>query len=172
MVRPESKQYLLVYGRKSQKWGFPKGHMEASETEEETARREFEEETGVPLRGSCRTRIRFRNNIYFLVSAALHEHDEYRTKDPREIETVRWMNEEEMIGLPVESCNFGLKNWIYMMVHKPQDVRDLMMEIKKNEDASLFFYPESTPQRKRLEQHDPDTLFHVQQNPGSIRRNV
>ena len=39
-------KYFLVYGRKSKKWGFPKGHMENGETEKETTLREFFEETG------------------------------------------------------------------------------------------------------------------------------
>ncbi len=36
--------YVLVLGAG---WGFPKGHMEAGETEHETALREIKEETGV-----------------------------------------------------------------------------------------------------------------------------
>ena len=148
--------------------------MEAYETEEETARREFEEETGIPLRGACRTRIRFRNNIYFLVAATSHEHDgcDYKTKDPREIELVRWVDEHDMIQLSPESCNFGLKNWIHMVIHKSEEVRDMMkdlMDMKKNEDP-LSFSSESIPQRKRFD--DPGALFHMQQDPGSVRRNV
>ena len=39
-------QYLLLqYGAKH--WDFPKGHMEAGETEEQTTRRETQEETGI-----------------------------------------------------------------------------------------------------------------------------
>jgi len=51
-------QVLLVYGRKSQKWGFPKGHMEYGETEKETALRELKEETGITLRQNLDNRIR------------------------------------------------------------------------------------------------------------------
>jgi bis(5'-nucleosidyl)-tetraphosphatase len=39
--------YLLVLDRHSRTWGFPKGHLEEGETEEQTAHRELGEETGI-----------------------------------------------------------------------------------------------------------------------------
>jgi 8-oxo-dGTP pyrophosphatase MutT (NUDIX family) len=41
------KEYLIVFESFSQCWSLPKGHMEAGETEEETALRELREETGL-----------------------------------------------------------------------------------------------------------------------------
>jgi len=41
------KEYLLVYEQFSQCWSLPKGHMEAGETESQTALRELMEETGL-----------------------------------------------------------------------------------------------------------------------------
>lgn len=41
------KEYLLVYEHHSQCWSLPKGHMEAGETEAQTALRELMEETGL-----------------------------------------------------------------------------------------------------------------------------
>lgn len=46
---PEGREYLLVRQRKGH-WSFSKGHMEGAETEEETARREILEETGLAVR--------------------------------------------------------------------------------------------------------------------------
>lgn len=40
------REYLLLLQRRSNTWSFPKGHMEAGESEEETAIREIREETG------------------------------------------------------------------------------------------------------------------------------
>lgn len=40
-------EYLIVYEQFSQCWSLPKGHMEARETESDTALRELEEETGL-----------------------------------------------------------------------------------------------------------------------------
>lgn len=47
-------EFLLVKNKKGSNWGFPKGHIEKGETEEDTAIREVLEETGVsitPLEG-------------------------------------------------------------------------------------------------------------------------
>ena len=41
--------FLLVKNRNGRHWGFPKGHMEAGESEEETAVREVCEETGLQI---------------------------------------------------------------------------------------------------------------------------
>ena len=40
-------EYLLLFQRGSRTWSFPKGHMEAGETERGTAFRELQEETGL-----------------------------------------------------------------------------------------------------------------------------
>lgn len=54
---PEGRLYLLLrYG--AGHWGFPKGHLEANETEVEAAIREIEEETGIP-----RARLRFHDGF-------------------------------------------------------------------------------------------------------------
>lgn len=42
--------YTLVIRQNDGHWGFPKGHVEDQETEQETARREVREETGVKIR--------------------------------------------------------------------------------------------------------------------------
>lgn len=41
------REYLIVYQQHSQCWSLPKGHMEAGETQEQTALRELWEETGL-----------------------------------------------------------------------------------------------------------------------------
>jgi 8-oxo-dGTP pyrophosphatase MutT (NUDIX family) len=44
------REYLLVFEQFSQCWSLPKGHMEAGETEVQTALRELREETGLTAR--------------------------------------------------------------------------------------------------------------------------
>lgn len=44
------REYLIVFEQFSQCWSLPKGHMEAGETEAETALRELYEETGLTAR--------------------------------------------------------------------------------------------------------------------------
>ncbi|CAM2921974.1 NUDIX domain-containing protein [Hathewaya histolytica] len=43
-------EFLIVKHRLSTHWGFPKGHVEKDETEEETALREIYEETGLKVK--------------------------------------------------------------------------------------------------------------------------
>ncbi|SYV90294.1 RNA pyrophosphohydrolase, partial [Metamycoplasma alkalescens] len=45
----ESKLYVLLVQHTAGHWGFPKGHVEENETEEETAIREVKEETNVDI---------------------------------------------------------------------------------------------------------------------------
>lgn len=49
-TREHGKREYLLVRQKRGVWGFPKGHVEAGETEEETALREIREETGVTVR--------------------------------------------------------------------------------------------------------------------------
>lgn len=46
----EVPQVLLIRHKNGGHWGFPKGHVEGRETEEETARREILEETGIKVK--------------------------------------------------------------------------------------------------------------------------
>ena len=46
----QEKKILLVRGRKSMKWSFPKGHKESGESYQGCAERETLEETGISLR--------------------------------------------------------------------------------------------------------------------------
>ena len=43
-------RYLLIKNRRSAHWGFPKGHVEKGETNEQTAIREVLEETGIHIK--------------------------------------------------------------------------------------------------------------------------
>lgn len=49
VVINDQNEYLLIRNKRSAHWGFPKGHIEAGETKQETAKREVLEETGVSI---------------------------------------------------------------------------------------------------------------------------
>ena len=97
------RRYVIVRGKKGF-FGFPKGHMEAGETEQETALREIKEETGlsVQLIDGFRTEdehplIRegkpetIKKIIYF---AAIYENQETHAQES-EITEIRLMTYEE-----------------------------------------------------------------------------
>jgi tRNA nucleotidyltransferase (CCA-adding enzyme) len=103
--------YLLVQGKKSFKWGFPKGHMELGESEEQTAIREFFEETGILIKESLLDKkIRFKNNIYFRVNCT--KKPQINVQDTNEIFKVSWMSLNDIYSLPKDKLNFGLKSWM------------------------------------------------------------
>ncbi len=81
-------------------WGFPKGHIEAGETEEETAIREIREETGleVELDNSFRQSVVYspreyiqKEVIYFTAITATRE----TIPQPEEIRRAEWFTFDE-----------------------------------------------------------------------------
>jgi 8-oxo-dGTP pyrophosphatase MutT (NUDIX family) len=109
------KKYLLVFGKKSSKWGFPKGHQELGETEEDTAIREFYEETGIKItHHDLLEKIRFKNNIYFNVVCKTRPN--FNIQDTREILKASWFSIHEMIALSKDTVNYGLKSWMNSVI--------------------------------------------------------
>lgn len=100
-------EYLLVKGKMSGKWGFPKGHQEFGESDEETALRELFEETGILLQPPLGNRLRFKNNIYFLFFIDKNKIRPY-IRDCREIQQLAWFSTKEILDLPSDQCNYGL----------------------------------------------------------------
>lgn len=88
-------EILLVRHIKSGYWSFPKGHVEQGETEEQTAKREIKEETGVEvlLDTGFRETVTFsprrdtqKTVVYFVGMATNHE----LTPQKEEISDLRW----------------------------------------------------------------------------------
>jgi 8-oxo-dGTP pyrophosphatase MutT (NUDIX family) len=114
--------YLLVYGRHSKKWGFPKGRCEYDESTAQTAMRELREETGIRLsRLDINTYIRFNDNMYYVVE--IDDIDSYPTRieDRDEIEEVRWFTTDEMLRLTHEQGNYGLNQFKSKIIDRSQD---------------------------------------------------
>lgn len=113
----QNKKYFLVKGKKSNKWGFPKGHMEEGESEIDTARREFYEETGynLPFSSSMDKKYIVKNNIYFIVIIE-HYNDLIQISeeipDKNEIQELKWLSINDILSKNIKDLNFGLKTWI------------------------------------------------------------
>ena len=99
-VQNGKREYLIVFEQFSQCWSLPKGHMEAGETEVETALRELWEETGLTaeLQEDKRAVIEYpisavsRKQVIFFpgkVSGNPVPH-------PGEIESFRWVKAEQL----------------------------------------------------------------------------
>lgn len=90
------RRYLLIKNRRSSHWGFPKGHIEFGETEEDTAKREVLEEVGIHIRlfdgFRHKSEYTIRNRVEKSVTIFLATTDDVQTKiQPEEIEDYIWL---------------------------------------------------------------------------------
>lgn len=79
---------LLVKGRKSQKWSFPKGHCKKGEKDIECARRELLEETGIQVPSEPVGFYKLRGGSYFIFTITSATF--LRVRDQWEIDDVSW----------------------------------------------------------------------------------
>lgn len=105
--------YLLLKHRNGLHWGFPKGHVEAGESEAETALREIYEEAGlrVKLRAGFRTTVEYapsqgawKEVVYFLGEASNLE----VSYQEEEIGDYCWAEYETALKLLTHENNRGL----------------------------------------------------------------
>lgn len=108
-------QYLLVKGRQTGIWSFPKGHSNKGETPYECAVREIREETGLRMEQPPIRALRLKGGIYFLYplyetgTTEEQQTGELEPEDKNEIEETRWVTREEMEYLIVNS---GVKDFL------------------------------------------------------------
>lgn len=92
------KRILCVLGRASQKWSFPKGHLQDGETAFQCARRETFEETGVLPPHSCKKVVLLPTGTYYVF-----EVNEFpcSPQDTNEVEGTAWLSYSQLRRLSV-----------------------------------------------------------------------
>ena len=86
---------LLVKGRKSKKWSFPKGHRESTDYSTlDCALRELKEETGLVLRNNYLCVKKYKAAEYYIYS--MPEESRILPYDTREIEDAGWFTFDEV----------------------------------------------------------------------------
>ena len=103
---------LLVRGRRSLKWSFPKGHRELGETYLECAVRETYEETGIDLYG-------LEPVSYQKLSVGEYYFFEVREQEPLPVDSLevleaRWMSVNEIQN---SYCNVDVNNFLLRIRH-------------------------------------------------------
>lgn len=103
--------YLLVKGRQTGIWSFPKGHAKREEDPLQTALREIQEETGLTFPNQLPYRAqRLKGGIYFYFACdPLLPLLPMKPHDAWEVEEVRWVTQKEMSELPTNS---GIKDFL------------------------------------------------------------
>ncbi len=117
-------QFLLIKHRNGGHWSFPKGHMEAGETEIETAKREILEETGLDVSIDARFRFemeyspksRVLKKVIFYTAESFTDHV---ICQPEEI---------------VESCWFPYEEALRNLTH--EESRKLLTDAKRHVSGS------------------------------------
>lgn len=93
-------QFLLLHQSFSGTWSFPKGHIEVGETEEQTALREFQEETGLntKLIPGKKTTLEYdvRPGVRKQVVVFLGQVAGEPVIDDKEIDSYRWVTAPEL----------------------------------------------------------------------------
>jgi 8-oxo-dGTP pyrophosphatase MutT (NUDIX family) len=106
---------LIVFQNKSQKWGFPKGHMTRNELYKKEyfkcAKRELFEETGIDLRTLQHTKygsVIIGNKLFFVIEVK-KEFIETNPLDVCEIEKIQWVKRKELNRfVQANECNVTL----------------------------------------------------------------
>lgn len=119
MNNPCVKKILIVFSRKSKKYGFPKGGQEENEKWENTAIRELKEETGYQLKSENllqdAKRFLISNNVYFILpfyNSRNNVVEEGPILDRKEILYKKWMSIEELETIKSEHFNLGLRHFM------------------------------------------------------------
>lgn len=101
--------FLVIYSKRNNNWGFPKGHIESDESEKDAVRREVSEETGInditfvegfreedvyectSNRGPYKGQKIEKHSIYYLCETK----EEQIKTDDKEIGDFKWLNCKE-----------------------------------------------------------------------------
>lgn len=115
----EEQRFLLIKNKRSNNWGFPKGHMEEGETPVQTAIREVLEETGLHIRVvdgfRCESQYKIGSTVEKRVDVFLGMTKDTQTVIQREeIEDYIWLRYADAL----ETLKFENDKSILMQVHE------------------------------------------------------
>ncbi len=104
----EAVKMLVVRGKESGIWSFPKGRKQEDEVDEVCAIREVFEETGIQIE-NLNNRVKFKvgRNTYFIIEVDdLDKYNEFNITDTFEVDLVEWKTVSELRKL---DCNKDIR---------------------------------------------------------------
>jgi 8-oxo-dGTP pyrophosphatase MutT (NUDIX family) len=124
-------EVLLVRGRLSRKWSFPKGHCKNGETDLDCAKRELLEETGLSLDLPYTSYHKLKGGSYFVF--AVTGRPITCIADCKEIEFVEWW---PLSHLPIGDSNVDVSIFRTLMRAVPENDNEIVEYINSKEAQS------------------------------------
>lgn len=120
---------LLVRGKQSGKWSFPKGHAEPNEDIIQTAIREMREETAIEIEESqIDKRVKLGEYMFFLVR--MYDQERVRRQESEIIES-KWMDYEDVMRLDINEVNYPLKLFRFFVTKNKNIIKFMQQNRKK-----------------------------------------
>jgi 8-oxo-dGTP pyrophosphatase MutT (NUDIX family) len=116
-------EVLLVHGRLSNKWSFPKGHCKRGETDLECATRELYEETGLVLNEKYTSYHKLKGGSYFVF--AVTGRPLATCRDNREIDNVAWFSFKNISAIET-NVDVSIFNTLMKNIRSGLSVTDYM----------------------------------------------
>ena len=110
----QNNRYLLVQGRSTGKWSFPKGHPFINENPIDCAHRELLEETGLNPPFMMSGQYNLATGTYFKYN--IRDEPNCSVRDINEIIRTRWVTPEEMKNM---SVNVDVNTYLRRIKNKP-----------------------------------------------------
>lgn len=126
------KQFLLIKHKKNKHWGFPKGHTEMHETDEQTAKREVKEETSLDIEilkgfkqvGFYRPYSKIEKKVVLFLAKMLNKNAKVKVQR-KEIDAYKWASTEEIfysLSTANDRCVFeSALNWLNKLEEKLEE---------------------------------------------------
>jgi len=107
IAESRNKRILVVKGRPTGKWSFPKGHCESNESGIQCASREAHEETGIAFKLIRTARIELSTGYYYNVF--VNSEIAAKPRDDHEIICAAWLTRDQ---LRYESVNLDVSTFL------------------------------------------------------------
>ncbi len=105
---------LLVRDRTSNKWGFPKGHVEGRESGFMCAQREVREETGLTMAVTSTCMLINQDACYYLVDYDSSCIGTLKTNDSTEISELKWIPKKHLLSKRLKRDSVNRDLWAYI----------------------------------------------------------
>ena len=142
--------YLLVQGRDTGKWSFPKGHIDTDESYLDCATREILEETGIDLQGVKHNgivKLRYTYFLFNLPNKFLTRINELtRINDVEEIATIKWFS---ITGMEKIEGNIDVRTFVkqQQLLQSSHEIKFCVYKENCKNVFCRFWHPEETTEK-------------------------